>query len=176
MSTKSIKIGTKEISGSSKCYVIAEIGHNHQGKLETAIKLIEEAALCGVDAVKFQKRHNKNLYTTAFYNKPYENENSYGVTYGEHREYLEFGENEYRKLKQCAEKNNVDFLCTAFDVESVDFLEKIDIPAYKIASGDITNIPLLTYVAKLGKPIIASTGASTMEEVKLAYETVLQYN
>ena len=81
------------------CYIIAEIGHNHQGDLEIALKMIKIAASCGVQAVKFQKRNNKALFTKEYYNKPYDNENSYGLTYGEHREFLEFGMDEYILLK-----------------------------------------------------------------------------
>ena len=81
--------------------------------------MVEVAASCGVDAVKFQKRDNKSLYTRDYYNREYDNPNSYGKTYGEHREFLEFGEDEYRELMACAEDNKVDFLATAFDFESM---------------------------------------------------------
>lgn len=80
-----------EISDSSDCYVIAEIGHNHQGSVEQAKKLFEEARNCGANAVKLQKRDNGSLYTREFFDRPYENDNSFGPTYGLHREALEFG-------------------------------------------------------------------------------------
>lgn len=173
---KSIKLVNGVISKDGPCYVIAEIGHNHQGNLKTALEMIKIAAECGADAVKFQKRDNKTLFTKALFNKPYDNENSYGQTYGEHREFLEFGEKEYRKLKSYAEEVGVDFMSTAFDFKSADFLENLDVSAYKIASGDITNIPLLTYIAKFGKPMVVSTGAATMDEVKMAYDAILEHN
>ncbi len=173
---KKITFGRSIISEDGPCYVIAEIGHNHQGNLDIALNMIKVAAGYGVQAVKFQKRDNKTLYTKAFYNKPYDNENSYGNTYGEHREYLEFGRNEYVELKKCAEENGVEFMATAFDIKSVDFLEELGITSYKIASGDVTTTPLLKYIAKLGKPMFVSTGAATLEEVQLAYETILNYN
>lgn len=173
---KEIKFGNSIISSEGPCYVIAEIGNNHQGSLETALEMIKVAGQCGVNAVKFQKRNNQALYTKAMYNRPYDNENSYGETYGKHREYLEFGRDEYLALKKCAEANGVDFMCTAFDFESVEFLEDIGITTYKIASGDLTSIPLLTRIAKLGKPMIVSTGASTLDEVRLAYEAIMKYN
>ncbi len=88
---KTISFGKSKISTEGPCYVIAEIGHNHQGKLENALKMIKVASTAGVQAVKFQKRDNKSLFTKAMYDKPYDNENSYGDTYGEHREFLEFG-------------------------------------------------------------------------------------
>lgn len=173
---KTINFGKSVLSGNGPCYVIAEIGHNHQGNLETALKMVKVAASCGVQAVKFQKRDNKALYTKAFYNKPYDNENSYGATYGEHREFLEFGRDEYAALKKCAEENSVEFMSTAFDFKSVDFLEDIGITSYKIASGDVTNTPLIEYIARLGKPMIVSTGAANLEEIRIAYETILKYN
>jgi N-acetylneuraminate synthase/sialic acid synthase len=156
--------------------VIAEIANNHQGDLDIAKQMIRVAASCGVQAVKFQKRDNKALYTKAYYEKPYDNENSYGATYGEHRDYLEFDKDEYRELMKIAEECDVEFMCTAWDYESVDFLEDLGIASYKIASGDITSTPLLEHIAKLGKPMFISTGAATMDEVKLAYEAVSKHN
>ena len=85
-----MRIGRHEIGDESRCYVIAEIGHNHQGNLDKARELFREAKLAGAHAVKLQKRDNRGLYTRAAYNKPYDNENSFGSTYGEHREFLEF--------------------------------------------------------------------------------------
>jgi N-acetylneuraminate synthase/sialic acid synthase len=173
---KIIKIGKNIISENSPCFIIAEIGHNHQGNVDTAMKMIQVAAGCGVQAVKFQKRDNKTLYTKAMYNKPYDNENSYGATYGEHREFLEFGMEEYKKLKKCAETNGVELMATAFDINSVDFLEKLGVASYKIASGDITNIILIEYAAKLNKPIFMSTGGATMEEIRIGYGAARKFN
>ncbi|MBI4733812.1 MAG: N-acetylneuraminate synthase family protein [Rubrobacteridae bacterium] len=138
--------------------------------------MIKVAASCGVQAVKFQKRDNKSLYTKVYYEKPYDNENSYGATYGEHRDYLEFDKDQYRELMKCAEDSGVEFMCTAWDYPSVDFLEDIGVSSYKIASGDVTSTPLLEHIAKLGKPMFISTGAATIEEVRLAYETVSRHN
>lgn len=171
-----IKLQDHEIAENSPCFIIAEIGHNHQGNLKVALDMIKTAADCGVDAVKFQKRDNKVLYTKSLYNMPYDNEDSFGVTYGEHREFLEFNWDEYAALKECAKKHGVEFMCTAFDFESVDFLEKLGINSYKLASGDVTNIPLLKYIATLKKPVFLSTGASTLEEIRLAYETISKYH
>ena len=176
MSDLKIHIGRQTISKDSPCFVIAEIGHNHQGNLKVAMDLIRTAANCGVQAVKFQKRHNKGLYTQAMYNKPYDNENSFGLTYGEHREFLEFNKQQYLTLKKFARQCGVEFMCTAFDRESVDFLEEIGIGSYKVASGDLTNLPLLEHIAKLKKPMFVSTGAASLEEVRLAYDTILKYN
>jgi N-acetylneuraminate synthase/sialic acid synthase len=173
---KTITFGRSRITEGGPCYIIAEIGNNHQGDLKTALKMIKTAAGMGVDAVKFQKRDNKSMFTKAMYYKPYDNENSYGETYGEHREFLEFGWDEYVEMKKCADENDVEFMCTAFDFNSADFLEKLGIGSYKIASGDLTNTPLLEYIAKFGKPMFVSTGAASMDEIRMAYEAVLKHN
>src|ERR687887_1392070 len=99
---RSLLIGETEISDTSPCFVIAEIGHNHQGSLETAKRMFAAAKEAGASAVKLQKRHNRTLFTEAFYNKPYDNPNSFGPTYGQHREALEFGRDEYLELKAYA--------------------------------------------------------------------------
>ena len=173
---KIIEFGISRICSEGPAYFIAEIGHNHQGKLPTALEMIKKAAECGVQAVKFQKRDNKTLYTTRYYERPYDNENSYGATYGAHREYLEFGWNEYAELMKCAEDSKVEFMCTPFDMPSVAFLEKLGITSYKIASADLTNTILLKEVARTGKPMFVSTGASALDEVKRAYEEILRYH
>ena len=173
---KTINFGKSTISDTGLCYVIAEIGHNHQGNLKVAMDMIKTAKDCGVNAVKFQKRDNKALYSEAMYNKPYDNENSFGLTYGEHREFLEFGWDEYVALKQLAEEKNVEFMCTAFEPNSVDFLERLGITSYKVASGDLTNVPLLEYIATTQKPIFLSTGASTLEEIHISYNAIHKYH
>lgn len=170
------KLGQHQISRKSPCFVIAEIGHNHSGEIDKAIKMITVAAACGADAVKFQKRNNKELYTKEMYNKPYENENSFGTTYGEHREFLEFGFDEYKELMKVAKKNHVEFMCTAFDFDSVDFLEELNIKSYKVASGDLNSFPLLECIAKKKKPMFISTGASNIQEVKETHKFVTSIN
>jgi len=169
-------IDGKTIDDTTDCYVIAEIGHNHQGKLKTCMELFKVAKECGADAVKLQKRDNRSLYTKAGYEKPYDNPNSYGATYGEHREALEFGESEYKELKAYAKEIGLTLFATAFDVASVDFLAKLDMPAFKVASGDLKNTPLLTHMAQVGKPMILSTGGGTMQDVNRAYDAVMPIN
>jgi len=169
-------IGAHEIGDHTPCYVIAEIGHNHQGSLEKARELFREARLAGAHAVKLQKRDNRGLYTRAAYNKPYDNENSFGATYGEHREFLEFGAKEYRALRAYAKELGIDFFSTAFDFASADFLAEIDVPAYKMASGDIKTTPLLKHVAGFGKPMIISTGGALLEDVQRAYDAIMPIN
>jgi N-acetylneuraminate synthase/sialic acid synthase len=164
------------IQDDGDCYVIAEIGHNHQGSLETAKEMFKVAKECGADAVKLQKRDNRELYTRAGYEKPYENPNSYGETYGEHREFLEFGRDEYQELIEYAKEIDVTMFATAFDFNSADFLQDLDMPAFKLASGDLKNIPLLTHIARFQKPMILSTGGGTMEDVNRAYDAIMPIN
>ena len=174
--TRQLIIADRVISDDSDAYVIAEIGHNHQGSLKTAKELFQSAAECGVDASKLQKRDNRSLYTREMFDKPYDNENSFGATYGEHREALEFGKIEYEELQAEAERVRMAFFATAFDFRSADFLAELNVPAYKIASGDLKNTPLLKHVAKIGKPIIVSTGGGTMEDVQRAYDAIMPIN
>jgi N-acetylneuraminate synthase/sialic acid synthase len=164
------------IDDESPCYVIAEIGHNHQGSLEKCKELFRAAREAGAHAVKLQKRENRSLYTREMYDRPYDNENSFGATYGAHREALEFGLKEYVELQRYAREIGVCFFATAFDIPSADFLAGLDMPAYKIASGDLRNIPLLQHVARFGKPMIVSTGGATMADVERAYEAIIPIN
>ena len=176
VSKRSIIIDGAEIGDETDCYVIAEIGHNHQGDLEKCKELFRVAKECGVDAVKLQKRDNRALYTRAMYDKPYDNENSFGATYGEHREALEFGRDEYLELQRYCRELGLTFFATVFDIPSADVLAELDMPAYKIASGDLKTTPLLRHVASLGKPMFVSTGGATMDDVVRAYETVMPIN
>ena len=174
--TRQLAIADRVISDDSAAYVIAEIGHNHQGDLKTAKDIFRAAAECGVSAVKLQKRDNRSLFTREMFDKPYDNENSFGATYGEHREALEFGKVEYQELLTEAARLKVTFFATAFDFASADFLAELNSPAYKISSGDLKNTPLLKYVARIGKPMIVSTGGGTLEDVQRAYDTVMPIN
>jgi N-acetylneuraminate synthase/sialic acid synthase len=171
-----LRIGAHTIGDRTPCYVIAEIGHNHQGSLDKARELFREAKLAGAHAVKLQKRDNRGLYTRAAYAKQYDNENSFGPTYGEHRAFLEFGLEEYRALQAYARELDVDFFATAFDAASADFLEGLGVPAYKMASGDLKSTPLLEHVARFGKPMIISTGGALIEDVQRAYDAIMPIN
>lgn len=174
--SRELTIAGTRVYDDGDCYVIAEIGHNHQGSVDKAKEMFRAAKECGVDAVKLQKRSNRTLYTRAMYESPYDNENSFGSTYGAHREALEFGWDQYVELKAYAEEIGVTFFATAFDCESADFLAKLDVPAYKIASGDLNNVPLLQYVARIGKPIIVSTGGGSIDDVQRMYDAVTAVN
>ncbi|HEY7637558.1 MAG TPA: N-acetylneuraminate synthase family protein [Gemmatimonadales bacterium] len=173
---RSLVIDGIRLSDDSDCFVIAEVGHNHQGDLEKCKELFRVAKECGVDAVKLQKRDNRALYTRAMYDKPYDNENSFGATYGEHREALEFGRDEYLELQRYCREIRLTFFATAFDVPSADFLAGLDMPAYKIASGDLRTTRLLRHVAEFGKPMVVSTGGATMDDIVRAYDTIAPIN
>ena len=174
--TREIIIDGKPINDDTDCYVIAEIGHNHQGNLEKAKQMFRAAHECGVNAVKLQKRDNRSLFTPDLYNMPYNNENGFGPTYGLHREALEFGRDEYLELQKYAKELGLTFFATAFDIKSADFLAELDIPVYKIASGDLKNTPLLKHIAKFGKPMIISTGGSAIEDVQRAHDLIMPIN
>jgi sialic acid synthase len=171
-----ISIDGVEIHDGGECYVIAEIGHNHQGSVEQAKAMLTVAKDCGVDAVKLQKRSNRTLFTREFFEQPYDNEFSFGTTYGEHREALEFGRDDYVELQRYAREIGITLFATPFDFESADFLAELDVPAYKIASADLVNTPLLRHVAAFGKPLFLSTGGATAEDIDRAVETVRPLN
>jgi N-acetylneuraminate synthase/sialic acid synthase len=173
---REFKVNDTAITDDGDCYVIAEVGHNHQGDLEKACELFRAAKLAGANAVKLQKRDNQSLYARALYAKPYDHENSFGKTYGEHREFLEFGRREYMELARYAKELEIDFFATAFDHRSADFLVELDMPAYKIASGDLRNLPLLQHVARFGKPIFLSTGAAVLDDVRRAHDAIAPLN
>lgn len=165
-------IKTKVITEKSDCFVIAEIGNNHKGDLKIAKKMFQVAKQCGADAVKLQTRNNKSLFTQQMYNSVYNSYNSYGKTYGLHRDKLEFGKKDYIYLKKYAENLGLIFFSTPFDFQSVDFLEEIDTPLYKIGSGDLTNIPLIEYINSTKKPVILSTGGGNMSDVVRAHNAL----
>jgi N-acetylneuraminate synthase/sialic acid synthase len=169
-------IDGRRIADDSDCYTIAEIGNNHGGSLERCKELIRVAKECGADAVKLQKRDNETLYTNAMLNRPYDNPNSFGATYGEHRRALELSISDFEKLKEYSEEIGLTFFSTAFDIPSANQLQEIGVPAYKLASGDLKSIPLLHHIAKFGKPMIISTGGATQEDVKRAVNAILPIN
>jgi N-acetylneuraminate synthase/sialic acid synthase len=176
MTERRLTIDGVQIHDGSSCYVIAEIGHNHQGDLQQAKELIEAAKECGADAVKLQKRSNRTLFTREFFDQPYDNEFSFGRTYGEHREALELSAGEYAELQAHAHDVGITFFATAFDFESADLLAELGVPAFKFASGDIRNTPLLRHVATFGKPMLLSTGGADLADVERAVETILPIN
>ena len=132
-----LKINTNFFNASNPL-IIAEIGNNHMGSLKKCKELFLAAKNAGANAVKLQKRKNRVIYTEKAFNEIYNSENSFGETYGLHREYLEFGRSEYIELKKFADKIEIIFFATAFDIDSANFLNKeIDLPLFKIASANL---------------------------------------
>lgn len=166
---KNIRIKEKIISDTSPVFFVAEIGINHNGSLENAKKLIDMAYLCGVDAVKFQKRtpeicvpeHKKQqIYETPWGDIPYI----------EYKKKVEFGEKEYREIDTYCKNKNMLWFASPWDIPSVDFLENFNVPCYKIASAKLTDRELLEKIRDLKKPIFLSLGMSTEEEIQKAIE------
>ena len=172
---RKVRIGSRVISRDvfDMPYFIAEAGVNHEGDIEKAKLMIDQAAEAGADAIKFQtyKAHKlASRYSPAYWDQ---NAEPTPTQYELFKKYDAFGEREYRILQSYALSRGIDFLSTPFDFESVDLLEPL-VPAYKIASADITNYPLLEYVAKKQKPIILSTGASSVWEIFKAVDVIVK--
>ena len=170
--TPELKLKNKSFNNSNTL-IIAEIGCNHMGDLNLCKKIILEAKQAGVDAVKLQKRDNKILFTKDQYNKIYNSENSFGKTYGEHRDNLEFNKSQFLNLKNFTEKLGMVFFATPFDIPSAIFLnDKVNIPLFKISSSDIENKPLIDTVLSFDKPFIVSTGFSDMKHLNRLYKYI----
>lgn len=166
-----MKINKRQINIDTPCYIIAEISHNHQGKEANAYKIIRAAAKNGASAVKFQKRDNFSLFVPEFYNKSYRNKNSFGDTYGKHREFLEPKISWLKKSNQLAHELGMDFIITVFDVASLILCEKeLNVDAYKIQSSDLTSHFLIKKVAATKKPYFISCGAASLNEIKKTFK------
>src|SRR3989338_2307684 len=162
---KTINISGINIGKDEPCYIVAEIGINHNGEMDIAKKLIDAAVKAGANAVKFQKRNLDSLYKTEVLQNPNIESQGFEILLDVLKK-VELSDSNYKEIMKYCNEKNVTFLCTAWDSASVDFLETLDVSAYKIASADMTNFPLIKYVAKTKKPIIVSTGMSTMEEIE----------
>lgn len=165
-----IKVGNKIISKTSPTYLIAEIGINHNGDIETAKKLISHASESGFDAVKFQKRTVDVVYSKEELAKS--RPNHFGETNGDLKRGLEFGEREYGEIDSYCKKLGIQWFASPWDIESVDFLEKFDVTAHKIASACITDLQLLKRLNATRKPIFMSTGMSTLAQIKKAVSEI----
>ena len=169
---RSFTIAGREITQDSKPFVIAEIGNNHNGSINLCKELIKRAKQNGADAVKLQKRNPRTLYTHQLFDTPYTGDNSFGPTYGLHREALEFDKDKWSELVEFAKKQDILLFSTAFDVESIDFLEQFDFPAYKVASACLKDIPLIERLIQTRKPLIISTGGAEWRDIDRIYTTV----
>lgn len=170
-----IRIGNTPVGIGEPCYIIAEIGINHNGKVPLAKKLIDAAVEAGANAVKFQKRNLESIYKNDVLINPNLDSQGLEILIKVLKE-VEFNESEYEEIIEYCKKKQIPFLCTPWDKPSVDFLERFKVPAYKIASADMTNLPLIHYLSKTKKPLIISTGMSTINEIEKTVNFVKKQN
>ncbi|MGD9581215.1 MAG: N-acetylneuraminate synthase family protein [Vampirovibrionia bacterium] len=163
---KTIQIANRTVGDDQVCFIIAEIGINHNGSLDMAKRLIDMASVAGCDAVKFQKRTVDKVYSAEELAKP--RESVFGETNGDLKYGLEFSYEDYVEIDKYCKDRNIIWFASCWDEDSVDFIQQFDPPCYKIASASITDEKLLLKVKNLGKPILLSTGMSTMEEIDRA--------
>jgi len=169
---RTFKINGKEINDNSPPYVIAEIGHNHQGREDLALEMITEARKSGVDAVKLQRINAKRLFTQEAYREPYNSENAFAPTYGKHREALTLPDESFKRIIDYCNSVGIDFLCTAFEEDSASFLYQAGCNCFKLASFHLKDWALIDHIASLGKPIIMSTGGAYMSDVLETYNYI----
>ncbi len=165
-----VRIADKMIGAPSPCYVVAEIGINHNGDLALAKRLIDVAVNCGCSAVKFQKRTVDVVYTAEELRRP--RESPFGETNGELKRALEFGADQYAEIDAHCRQKGIVWFASPWDEASVDFLERFDVPCHKVASASLTDDHLLRHIRATGKPIILSTGMSTMAQIDHAVEVL----
>jgi N-acetylneuraminate synthase len=169
---KEIKIGGIPVGEGHPCFIVAEIGNNHNGDIELTKKLIDVAEAAGCNAVKFQKRTVDVVYTAEELAKP--RENPFGLTNGDLKYGLEFGPEEYEEIDRCCKENGIAWFASCWDERSVDMIDKFDVPCYKIASASLTDDELLRHTRRAAghRPIILSVGISTIEQIDHAVEVL----
>ena len=168
---REIKLGDRLVGDDHPAYIVAEIGINHNGDLDLALKMIDIAVRAGVDAVKFQKR-TPELATPPEQQKQMR-ETPWGyITYLDYRRKIEFGEKEYLEIDRHCKELGIPWFASVWDEQAVDFMEKFDTPAYKIPSASMTDHKLMSYARKTAKPLIMSTGMSTMEQIQAAVKVI----
>jgi N-acetylneuraminate synthase len=171
MKDANVRIAGKRVGAGEPVFVVAEIGINHNGSLELARKLIDGAVLAGCDAVKFQKRTPERCVPRDQWNV--ERDTPWGrMTYIEYRRRVEFGAAEYEAIDRYCRERGIHWFASCWDEEAVDFMERFEPPCYKAASASLTDLPLLRRMRATGRPLMISTGMSTMEEIDLAVDAV----
>lgn len=165
---RELTIGGRLINDEEPCYVVAELSGNHGGSFSVAQQLIREAAKAGATAVKLVKRDVATLYSQAVLDQPYENEVSFGPTYGAHRQALELSAEGYAACLLTASANQITLFATAYDEPSVEFLANLRVPAIKIHSGGLTDESLIRAAAAVERPVILSTGGGTLDDIDRA--------
>ncbi len=170
MAAQCVQIGNRTVGQDQPCYLIGEIGINHNGDVEIAKNLIDRAVRFGFDAVKFQKRTVDVVYSPEELARP--RESPFGTTNGELKRGLEFGEAQYREIDRYCKEKNIQWFASAWDEGSVDFLERFNPVCHKIASASLTDDNLLRHIKATGRPIILSTGMSTLEQIDHAVDVL----
>lgn len=163
----------KELENQS--FVIAEVGQNHQGDFELARKYVKEFAETGIDAVKFQTRNNKFLFSDCAYNKSYDSENAFSSVYGHHREALELDVNLLPILKQDCSDHGIKFMSTPFDEPSLDLLCEVGVDILKIASFDLGNLPFIEKIARKGLPVVMSIGGGAADQIRDSVSILMKH-
>ena len=164
-----IQIGERWVGQGQPCYIVGEIGINHNGDLSIAKRLIDVAVMAGADAVKFQKRNPEKATPPEY--RQVMRETPWGLmTYLEYRYRVEFGYEEYAEIDRYCKEKGIHWLASCWDDDSVEFIEQFQPVAFKIASATITDYSLLSHIKSKGRPVILSTGMSTMEEIEAAVE------
>ncbi len=165
---KTVKIKDITVGDNYPCFIIAEIGINHNGDIETAKKLINVAHFCGCNAVKFQKRTVDKVYTKEELSIP--RDSIFGKTNGDLKRGLEFDYDEYKIINEYCKELKMPWFASCWDVDSVDFIEQFDVCAHKISSACLTDIELLKKIKSTNKPVLLSTGMSTIDEIDKAVD------
>jgi N-acetylneuraminate synthase len=167
---KPVKIGSRRVGPGEPAFIVAEIGINHNGDIRLAKKMIEAAAAAGCEAVKFQKRTVDVVYSAEELARP--RESPFGDTNGDLKRGLEFGREQYAEIDRFCRQVGIQWFASCWDEASVDFIDEFDPPCYKIASASLTDDNLLRYHRSKGKPIVLSTGMSSLEEIDHAVEVL----
>jgi N-acetylneuraminate synthase len=165
-----VRLGSKVVGPGRPCYVVAEIGINHNGDIDLAKRLINVALGADCDAVKFQKRTIDVVYSKEELAKP--RESPFGTTNGDLKRGLEFEQEEYEEIDRYCREVKIDWFASCWDEASVDFIAQFKVPCFKVASASLTDDNLLRYTRAVGKPIVLSTGMSTIQEVDHAVEVL----
>ncbi len=162
------QVGNRTIGDGHPCFVIAEIGCNHNGSFDLAKDHINAAKEAGVDAVKFQVKDVETAFSKELLDSTYVNEYSFGKTYREHKQSLELSHQQYADLKEYTESSGMIFFATPFELKSAKFLVELDVDLFKISSFHVVDTELIEVIAKSQKPVIMSTGMSSLEEIDQA--------
>jgi len=157
-------------------FIIAEVGQNHQGDKNLAIEYVETFSRLGANAIKFQTRNNKFLFSKDAYDALYTSENAFAETYGKHREFLELKIDDLYLIKEACRKNNVKFMSTPFDEPSLKLLIEIGVDLFKVASFDLGNLPFINKISKSNKPVVISIGGGQVDQIKSSVDLLEKNN